>query len=256
MTKASILRGVAGVTGFLLLMEALTRTVIDPIVLPRASTVLAAAAGLATSGAFLSQVASTLGACVTGLLLAAAIAVPLGVVLGAMPRVEGSTRPLLEFLRPVPAVALIPVAQFLFLDPADAKVALVVFASLWPVLINTMYGMRDVDPVAKDTLRGFGFGPLDVIARVSLPSTAPFIATGVRIAASVTLIVAVSTELFVGGTGIGAYLSEASAGNQRAEMIAAIVWTGAIGVIMNGTLAGAERRLFRWHHLRVAGERP
>ncbi|GLW07068.1 nitrate ABC transporter permease [Microtetraspora sp. NBRC 13810] len=255
MTRGPVLRALAGVAGFLLVAEILSLTVVDPLVLPRASAVIAEAARLLTGGDFLSDVADTLGACALGLLLAAAAAVPLGVLLGTLRPVERSALPLVEFLRPIPAVALIPVAQFLFFDPGDAKVALVVFASSWPILFNTVYGMRDVDPVAKDTLRGFGFGPVAVVVRVSLPSAAPFIATGVRIAASVTLIVAVSVELFAGGTGIGVYLTEASAGNQRVAMIAAIVWTGVIGVLVNAVLAGTERRLFRWHHLRTAGER-
>jgi NitT/TauT family transport system permease protein len=251
MTKGSFLRGTAGVGGFLLIMEVLGRTgVIDPLVLPRASTVLAETARLTVNRDFLYELGNTLDACALGLLFSVAIAVPAGVLLGTFRRLESGTRPLLEFLRPIPSVALIPMAQFAFPDPEYAKISLVIFASSWPLLINTMYGMREVDPLAKETLRSYGFGPLAVIGRVSLPSAAPFILTGLRIATSVTLIVAVSVELFVGGTGIGTYISDAAAGNQRAEMLGTIVWAGLLGLAVNGVLTGAGRRLFRWHHVR------
>ena len=82
------------------------------------------------------------------------------------------------------------------------QVIAVVFAAVWPVLINTIYGVRQVDPVAVATMRSFGFGPLSIAGRVALPSAAPFIATGVRIAASLAFIVAVAVELV--STGIDA----------------------------------------------------
>ncbi|MEO5876053.1 MAG: ABC transporter permease subunit, partial [Streptosporangiaceae bacterium] len=115
--------------------------------------------------------------------------------------------------------------------------------------INTLYALRDVDPVAKETLRSFGFGPLAVLGRVSLPSAAPFITTGVRIAASVALVVVVSSELLAGdGTGIGGYiLTTQSSGGQTDLMLAAALWTGIIGVLVNGGLVRLERRAFRWY---------
>jgi NitT/TauT family transport system permease protein len=225
--------------------------VIDPVVLPRVSAVLTRTGELALDPAFRGAVADTLRACAAGLFVAAAVAVPLGALLGTLPRVESMTRPLVEFLRPIPSVALIPVAMFTFTDGEHAKIALVALTSSWPLLINTMYGVRDVDPVAEETLRAFGFGRAAVIVRVALPSAAPFVVTGLRIAVAVTLIVAIGVELFVGGTGIGTFLSQAGAGNQRESMLAAVVWTGVIGLLVNGVMVAAERRIFRWHHART-----
>ncbi|MGV9779541.1 ABC transporter permease [Streptosporangium sp. NPDC003464] len=240
-------RGVTGVAALLAVLETLGRTgLVDPLLLPLASTVTARAAGLAADPDFLAAAGHTLLACGGGLLLAVAAAVPAGLLLGTVPAVEGALRPLIEFLRPIPSVALIPLALFLFADGAQAKVALIVFTASWPLLINTVYGLREVDPLAKDTLRSFGFGPLAVVLRVSLPSAAPFVVTGVRIAASVALIVAVSVELVAGGTGIGTFLSDAAAGNRRDVMLAAVVWTGVIGLALNALLVAAEHRLFGW----------
>ncbi|GAA3444857.1 ABC transporter permease [Planomonospora venezuelensis] len=253
-----LLCGAIGIAGLFCVAELAGRTgLIDPIVFPLASTVVGRAVELAADGDFLADVVSTLGAWAAGLLLTVLIAVPVGFLLGTLPRVESALRPVLEFLRPIPSVALIPLALLLFSDRFDMKVAVIVYAAWWPVLINTMYGLRDVDPLAKETLRSFGFGPLAVLWRVSLPSTAPFIATGVRLAAAIALILAISAELLGGGSsGIGTFILESGSSTDALEYtVAATIWAGAIGVISNSLFTLAERRLFHWHLARTEGTR-
>ncbi|MEO3871983.1 ABC transporter permease [Nonomuraea sp. B12E4] len=241
--------GALGVLGFLAIVEVAGRTGLIPAaVLPPVSQVLAVAAVLPLEEQFRSDVLATLEACLSGLVIAALVAVPAGLLLGTVPFLERSVRPLVEFLRPIPSVSLIPLAMFLFPASQDAKTALVVYTCSWPLLINTLYGLSDVDPLAKDTLRSFGFGPLAVVWRVSLPSAAPFIATGARISVSVTLIVAVSVELLAPGDGgIGAFQSLAGSAARIDRMLAATVWAGLIGLAANLLFTAAERRLFRWH---------
>ena len=110
--------------------------------------------------------------------------------------------------------------------------------------------VRNVDQLAKDTLRSFGFGPLAVAGRVSLPSAAPFAATGVRIAASFAFVVAVAVELAGAGmNGIGAFTSQAESGTgDMAILIAVAVWAGLIGLAINAVFNAAERWAFRWHY--------
>ncbi|MFC4057561.1 ABC transporter permease [Planomonospora corallina] len=253
-----VLYGALGVAGLLAAAELAGRIgLVDPAVLPLASTILARTAELAADGEFLADVAATMQAWALGLLLTVAVTVPAGLALGSLPRVETAVRPLIEFLRPIPSVALIPLAILLFPDRLDMKIAVIFYASCWPVLINTMYGLLEVDPVAKETLRSFGFGPLAVLWRVSLPSTAPFIATGVRLAAGIALILAISAELIGGGSsGIGTYVIEAGSSFDGLEYIlAATVWAGVLGIVTNSLFIGAERRLFRWHTARAEGAR-
>ncbi|MEV4082637.1 ABC transporter permease subunit, partial [Nonomuraea fuscirosea] len=193
MIAARLLRGAAGVAGFLVAAELFIRFGLgEGLVFPAPSAILLGAWELLADGDFLEGALATLTNWVLGLLAATAVAVPAGVLLGALPPAERAIRPVLEFLRPIPSVAIIPLA--ILLIPVDElmKVSVIVYASIWPILINTLYGMRDVDPMAKDTLRAFGFGPLAVLVRVSLPSAAPFVATGVRIAAGIALVLAVS----------------------------------------------------------------
>ncbi|TMR90266.1 ABC transporter permease [Nonomuraea basaltis] len=256
MTGARVLRGAAGAAGLLAVGELLIRFAMsDDLTFPAPSTILYEAVLLLVDTDFLTGLGTTLTNWALGLLIAIGISVPLGVLLGALPPVERAIRPVLEFMRPIPSVAIIPLA--ILLIPVDGlmKISVIVYACMWPILINTLYGMRDVDPLAKESLRSFGFGPLAVLARVSLPSAAPFVATGVRIAAGIALILAVSAELLAGGTaGIGVYVIQASSGNRMDLMMAATFWAGIFGVIANLVLQAGERRLFHWHRMRTGAQ--
>jgi NitT/TauT family transport system permease protein len=244
-------RHATGVAAFLLLWELVARTGLVKW-LPTAWDSMTRAVQLGADPEFMTDLASTLVAAVIGLPLAILIAVPVGLLLGTVPVVEEMTRVVIEFMRPIPSVALIPLALFVFTPDTNAKIALIVYASSWPILINALYGVRDVDPVAIETLRSFGFGRGAVIWRVSLPSAAPFIFTGIRLAASITLILAISVEYVVGGSGgIGAFLIQASTGigaDAMVDVIATLVWAGAVGLVVNILLLRAERRLFRWRY--------
>ncbi|GAA1613103.1 ABC transporter permease [Nonomuraea maheshkhaliensis] len=251
--RKRILLGTAGIGGGAAAAEMASWSgLIDPRLLPRLSTVTVTGVALPLDHEFWTHIGATLAACGIGLLIAVFTAVPAGLLLGSVPAVERAVRPLLEFLRPIPALALTPLAIFLWTENQDAKIALIVYASWWPLLINTMYGLAEVDPLAKQTLRSFGFGPLAVLLRVCLPSTAPFIATGLRIAVSITLIVAVSVEIVAGGmSGIGTFIAQAGSANDVERMLAGTLWTGVLGMAANALCGMAERHLFPWRRART-----
>ena len=243
-------RGAAGLALLFALAELVTRLeLVDPTYLPPASTVLVATARILVDPDFLGHVGATLAAWGIGLAVAGAIAVPLGVVLGSSWRGYLASTAAIEFLRPIPSVALIPLAILLLGRGLDMKVLLVAYASVWPILFNTIYGVREVDPVARDTGRIFGLGRLAVLWRISLPAASPFIATGVRVSAAIALILAISAELIAGGrTGIGVWmLANSQTGVPRELLYAGIVVAGLLGLALNAVLAGGERRLFAWH---------
>lgn len=253
MMGSRVVRGGVGVAGLLVAAEIAGRTgLMDTRIMPLASTVLAGVARLAADAEFLRDALVTLQVWAAGLLLATLLAVPAGVLLGSLPRAEAALRPLIEFLRPIPSVALIPLVALIFAADSQVKTTVIVYAACWPVLVNTMYGLHDVDPVAKDTMRSFGFGRLAVLLRVALPTAAPFVLTGVRLAASVALVVAVSAELLAGGAGgIGVYILKAGSGYRIDLMLAATAWAGLIGLVVNVVLVRTERGLFRWHAARA-----
>ncbi|GGL21662.1 nitrate ABC transporter permease [Sphaerisporangium melleum] len=255
MIKARTARGVVGVAGLLVVAELVGRSgLIDPKLLPRVSTVLKAAFELIVDPEFLFYLSGTLTVWGGGLLLAVLLGTPAGLVLGSLPKADLAVRPLIEFMRPIPSVVLLPLVTLLMAWDHGIKMTIVVYAAIWPILINTMYGLRDVDPVAKETLRSFGFGRLAVLARVSLPSAAPFVLTGVRIAASIGLIVTVSAELLAGGVdGIGTYMVRAQSGFRTDLVLAATVWTGLLGLVANALLMRVHRWAFRWHVVKSGG---
>ncbi|MDH2430085.1 ABC transporter permease subunit [Sphaerisporangium sp. TRM90804] len=249
-------RGAAGAAGLMIMAELAGRTgLIDPALLPRMSTILAEAVQLPWDPEFTADLLVTLRVWAMGLLIAVLLAVPLGLMLGNLPRAELSARPLVEFLRPIPSIALLPLVTLLVPSGEAAKIIAVVYAASWPLLINTMYGLRDVDPLAKETLRSFGFGTLAILGRVSLPSAAPFVMTGIRLASSVAFIVTVSAELLAGGEGgLGVFMIRAGSGLRTDLILAAVLWTGVLGLVANLLLVNLQRRAFRWHAVRAVGE--
>jgi ABC-type nitrate/sulfonate/bicarbonate transport system permease component len=185
-----------------------------------------------------------------GLALALAIAVPLGLLIGSSPVLYRALRVPIEFLRPIPSVALIPLVVLVYGTGLESKVFLVVFACIWPLLIQTVYGVQDADPVAIDTARAFGVGRAGRFARVMLPGALPYIATGVRIASSKALILAVVAELVIGADGLGRAINLAQEGGAVEVMYALIVVIGMVGWGLNSVLALGERRILHWHSSR------
>lgn len=243
-------RGAIGAVVLFALLEALTRAeLVNATYLPPASTVLGETVDLLGRGEFRRSVWETIQASLIGLAIATAVAVPIGLALGWGRTAYRAAITIIELLRPIPSVALIPLAILIYGRGTEMKVALVIYACLWPVLFNTIYGMRSVDQVAVDTARTFGLGRVAIGVRVHLRAAAPFIYTGIKIASSIAVILAVSAELLAGGTqGIGIWMLEASAvGNQR-RVYAVTVVAGLIGLAVHLGLAAVERRLFAWHH--------
>lgn len=245
----ALARGVAGLLALCVVAEIVSRSgIVSSTYLPPLSVVLLRVGQLLVDPGFLSAVGSTLFAWAVGLVICVVVSVTAGVLLGSSRRIYSASQAVIEFIRPVPSVALIPVAMLVLGNDAEMKIALIVFSTAWPVLFNTIYGMHDVDPVAKLTARSFGKGRATTLFAVSLPSAAPFIFTGIRIAASVALIVAVSAELLAGASnGIGRWMLDAGATGNRPDLVyAATIVSGLIGLAINGALVLVERRFLSW----------
>ena len=249
-------RGATGIAVFLLLAEAAGRLgIISRAALPLTSSVLWRAVLLAGNGRFIADLGATVEAWAVGLAVTVAVGVPLGVLLGTLPGVRVATRAIVEFLRPIPSVALIPLVSLLLGPGLRLSATLIVYGAIWPVLYNTIAGIDDVDPVAMETHRAFGFSRIAAVWMVSLPSAAPYIGTGIRLASSVALILDIATGYLSGainGPGIGAYISQESTGsNDLTVILAATVWAGILGLVLDLQLTTVQRRLLRWHHARL-----
>jgi NitT/TauT family transport system permease protein len=211
--------------------------------------VLPALGDLLTEEAFVRIVVATVLATFLAIGAAILIAVPAGLLLGSMAALRKAVMVLVEFLRPLPSVALIPLALIAFGTGPETKIGLAVFAAVWPILFNTMYALAEIDPLQMETARVFGKSRVGALATVALPHAAPFILTGIRISASIALAVVISVEMLAGGSnGIGRFvLEESSGGLNMDRVLAATVLAGVIGYLMNAGLEGLHRRLFAWN---------
>jgi len=233
----------------MVLVEIITRAgLVNEAFLPPFSHSIVVAGQLLFDPRFQVDILATLGAWGLGLLWALLVAIPAGILLGSWPPAYRATKALIDFVRPIPSVALIPLAILLLGTSIQMKSVLVLYAAIWPILFNAIYAVHDVDPLAKQTARSFGFGRLGISAFVVLPSSLPLIAAGIRVSAFIGLMMVISTELVVGGdAGIGSYMTRVQASGQDTIYVyAATIIAGVIGFIINIGLATLERRLFRW----------
>jgi ABC-type nitrate/sulfonate/bicarbonate transport system, permease component len=214
---------------------------------PSATQTLRALVTEAGTAELWTAVGQTVTGAGLGLGLAALVAIPLGIVIGLSDLLYRLTRALVEFLRPVPSVALIPLAVLLFGTQIGSKLLLVVYAATWPLLINVVYGVRDTDPVATDTARAYRLGRLARIRYVTVPSTLPYLLTGIRLSAAVALILAVTAELVIGSPGLGQVIVQAQAAGAVALTYALIVVSGLLGLAVNLLTRAVERYALRWH---------
>lgn len=240
--------GIGGAVLMLLVLEILSRTeVLNPSFLPPVTKMFVALGRLLATGGFWSALAHTVLTWVLGLGISFVAGVVLGVLIGTLPWLREFTASTIEFLRPVPSVALIPVAVLLLGTGITSTLLLVVYASFWQVLIQVMAGVQDVDPVASDTARAYRFGRFTRIRTVVWPTTLPFAMTGLRLAASVALILTVTGELLVSGEGLGGDLAAARESGAVVKMYAFVIVAGILGVIVNLLARTVERRTLSWH---------
>ncbi|MBK1785359.1 ABC transporter permease [Prauserella cavernicola] len=251
----SLYRNLVGLIGFFLLWEGAVRVGLVPeLFVPPPSEVLATTVGLLGQEPFIRDVIATVLAWAIALLISVAIAVPAGLLLGSVPWLRNATRVIVEFLRPIPSVALIPLVLLVVGGGPEAKITLAVYAAVWPILFNTIYALSEIDPVLMDTARACGTSRGRMLTSVALPHAAPFVFTGVRMSAAIALILVVSTEYVAGAaSGLGNFILEASSGGSNMdEVLAGTVVAGLIGYLINDGLERIGKRAFRWNE--VAGE--
>ena len=242
------LLGLAGILAFLLVWELVPRVgIVEARFLPPASEVLAVLFNDFGLAAFWLAVGETMLAWFLGLLMAVLLAVVLGFIIGSSNFLRKFTNSTVEFLRPIPSVALIPLAVLLFGVKIESSLMLIVYASFWQVFIQVLYGVADVDNVAMQTAKSYGLGRFARVRHVVFPTALPYLMTGVRLAAAVALILAITAELVIGSPGLGREIALAQSGGAIAGMYALVLATGLIGVLVNLVMRFIERKTLSWH---------
>ncbi|MGO4807008.1 ABC transporter permease [Arthrobacter sp. 2MCAF15] len=182
-----------------------------------------------------------------GLGIAVLAGVAVGLALGTLPRVYNAVKPVLEFMRAIPGVAILPVALFIFGIGSDMKVAIIVFGAFWPVLLNTIDGILGVDGLVKEVARSYTIRPADYIFRILLPAASPQIIAGVRISVSLGIILIVASEYIASTEGIGYLQLQSARLFQMDVMWAALLLLGVLGYVANILFRFVEHSLLRWH---------
>jgi ABC-type nitrate/sulfonate/bicarbonate transport system permease component len=211
-------------------------------------TVMARALGRqAGAGDFWTALGQTLGGWALGLAIALVGGVVAGVVIGSVPILRELTASTIEFLRPIPSVALIPLVVLVYGSRLQSALVLVVYAAFWQVLVQVLYGVADVDPVVRDTARSFRFSRWGIVRNVVWPTALPYVLTGFRLAAAVALILEITAELIVGVPGLGRSIGVAQSSGAVPDTYALVLVVGLIGVAVNVGARAVERRTLRWH---------
>ncbi len=201
---------------------------------------------LVTTGAFWSAFWSTVATWAIGLVAATVIAVPAGLLLGSSRIAYRLSRFTMDFLRTIPPIALVPLVLLMFGATERMALILVIFGSAGSLLLPTMYGAQHVEPQARDVARGYRLRRRDTVWHILVPSAMPFIATGLRISATISLLLAIGAELIGGAPGLGNQISIDQQNNHIPQMYAYIVVCAALGAVVNLAMARLERRVIRW----------
>lgn len=241
--------GVVGTLGILIIWELFMRSgILEKPGLPIPTQVFGEAGVLLQDTNFWEQVLYTMGVWLLGLGIAAIAGVILGSLMGAFSKMFIAFELPVEVFRTLPSIAVGPILVLL-LGAGVLPIAITVaLSSLWPILLNTMYGVRSTDTTAVATAKTFGIKPLGLLMHIKLMSALPFSFTGIRIAASIGLIVTVSAELLIGsGQGIGGFILVASANASNLDGVyAATLIAGTLGVVVNMAFAATDNIVFGW----------
>lgn len=235
------------ILALLLLWELAPRfELVDPTFLPPFSEVLDAWYGLLQNGQLADNTLASLTRSLSGFGLAVAIGVPLGLLIGWYRPVADLLSPLLELFRNTAALALLPVFVLILGIGETSKISIVLYACLWPILLNTISAVRSVDPTLIRLARSLDLSAPRLFQKVILPASVPVIFTGVRLAGAVSILVLVAAEMVGAKAGLG-YLINASQYNFAIpQMYAGIVTISVIGLVFNQLLVALERRFTAW----------
>jgi ABC-type nitrate/sulfonate/bicarbonate transport system permease component len=235
--------------GFILLWYGIAQArLVSPVFLPGPERAWDALVFGVTEGDLLVMTGRTVERMVYGWLLASLLGIVLGAIIGVSATARAYIEPTLEFLRPLPASAMMPVAIVL-LGLSDSMVlAVIAFGALWPMLLATVHGFAAVEPRLYQVSRALGLSHWSVIWKIALPSAMPDILAGMRIGLTIALILAVVGEMLASRPGLGQAILLAARSFQSADLYAGVILLGLVGYVSGTLLSLVEQRLLRWRN--------
>ncbi|MEO7007380.1 MAG: ABC transporter permease subunit [Terrimesophilobacter sp.] len=244
------LRIVYGLIGFVVVAALWQIIAISPIsggALPTATATFSEFGTLVPDGRFWVDTWRTIEVALGGFILAVVVGVVVGVLLASSQVTMHATRVLLEFLKPIPPIVILPLAVLVLGPTTNMGVFLVFYGCVLPIIMQTAAGVFDVDPIAVATAESFNMGRLEVLWRVVLPSSLSYIGTAIRVSVPTSLIIAVVAGLLGGGPGLGNSLLRAQLSGSLSLLFAYVVALGLLGLVFQGASELIERRMLHWH---------
>lgn len=235
------------IVSFLVLWQvSSTRGWVNPAVFPPLDVILSALWNGIASGALLDDIAISFQRSGIAFVTAVVVGIPLGLFMGQIRAVEQALDPILQLFRQTSALALYPVFILLMGLGETSKVFVIFWATLFPILLATIGGVKEVDKKLIEMARTYGAGPLTIFRRVILPASVPAIFVGLRLSATTALLLLIAAEMIGANKGIGFQVMNAQYNFQIPLMFAAILLLAFLGLAANALLVLLQRRLCRW----------
>jgi NitT/TauT family transport system permease protein len=208
------------------------------------SAIAAAFVGAFADGSVLIATRDTLVSAVTGLLIGGAVGLAFGIALGIFHVFDRLMELTIESIRPIPSIALLPIALIALGFGYRMEILIVAFACIWPILILSRAAVGGIEPRLIEVSRALRLSPLDRVRKIIIPAALPRIFLAFRLAAGIALIVAVTVEIAINPIGLGAAIMTAQQALRPDLMLAYLVWIGVVGYLLNTGLVIAQRHLF------------
>ena len=224
---------------------------VNPLVVPPFSKILNSFFSLLGSGQIPLQILASLKRAAVGYLLAVAVFVPLGILMGLYDPFHRAMEVVVEMLRPIPPPVIIPVAMLFFGLEDEMKIFVIFFSCAWPILLNTVDGVRNIDRVLLDTARTFGLSRPRVVWQVVLPTCSPQIMTGLRVSLPIMLILVVISEMVGSTDGIGYFILDSQRRFKVAQMYAGMLALAILGYTLNQLFNWLYKFLLPWHNRKM-----
>ena len=219
---------------------------INPLIVPRLRRILGVFWDLVWSGQIPMQIMVSIKRAALGYLLAAAVFIPLGILMGLSERIHRALEVIVEMLRPLPPPVMIPVALLFFGLEDEMKIFVIFFSCAWPMLLNPIDGVRNLDWVLLNTARTFRLSRAGTIWRIILPGASPQIMTGLRVSLPIMLILVVISEMVGSTDGIGYFILDAQRRFRVAQMYAGMLALAILGYALNQLFNLLQRLLLPW----------
>lgn len=253
--KGGFLPKFIAVSSVLIIWQVAAMTpLVDTDSLPSPMMVLNALITLWGSSVYWTALGNTLSVWGTGLAVSALIGIPGGLLIGGSLRATQSTRWVIDFFRTIPTIALLPLVLLLFGATKQMGITMIVLSAVWPLLIQSMYAAKQIEPLLKWVVRVFRINTMDRLRFLWAPSVLLFVSTGMRLAATMALLMAIAAEYLGGAPGLGLELSSNELAFRRPEVFAYAFTAGMLGLLINIILVQFQRRVLWWHPI-IRGER-